>query len=683
MRRVLRGGTASPLTPEDLLDMITSLRNGRSLDEMLRARGASFLASNPDFRTVRPSVDRDQAFPYVYNGGHNLIAKISPLWTWRMCSHRSPLVAVGVRGSGKTMLLLRALDIFPRAQPKLDLARVYITFDSTTATPLRPGGRNCFRAAVLLRVFHAVLATLDLNVPFETFLSSVDWQKFSSEGYLPRLAKALGVKTLAIAVDEFASGVRAHMPSGAAAADVHAQTEKELGRMFVYWGALHPNEPKVTKETPAAVVPLVSCAFPRYVRAAVMATSHMACRLWVDLAPCVDDMINQAEPSRRPHLAKCFRELFYRQEYAACGGHFQLCATVYAAVDRQAPRVVVREALQRQIGSLACELPPRGPQFATMMVQAVIGMTFEQLQCRHGDAALPLDPFFQQHDSASDLPLAVALSPDVCGHSSFSVASPLTKAFHLWKDAAEGALQRQTTDEGMRKAFGAVIVHGLALRWAAFLVPPGLRRAALLRPPALRHIEGPGAFAVKGACLDTDGKLRWIDLSNVDVREPCKHVAADTFPPHDSIALSTYSLVTAPTNAIVEGIGCVAVRGPSGHRYPYLIAVAERMYFTVQLKPLDTASARAYVRDFKRLITKMPGDEVPCLHFFFTPQQSVPDLKTVKSFLKRLRAARGLGTGSDPRDVVACVSVEDCLTPSLAWTFACAGFAPGFKNSRL
>jgi hypothetical protein len=257
----------------------------------------------------------------------------------------------------------------------------------------------------------------------------------------------------------------------------------------------------------------------------------------------------------------------------------------------------------------------------------------------------------------------------------------MTRAFHVWKDVVDDALQRQTTDEGMRKAFGAVLVHGLALRWAAVLEPPLQRRAALVRPPVVRWLEDPGLFGVKGACLDTNGKLRWIDLSDVDVREPCAHVAADAFPPHDSIAPNTYSLVAAPTNAIVEGVGCITARVRSG-RYPYLISTPERMYFTVVLKPLNAISARAYVRDFKQLIKKMPGDEVPCLHLFFTPQQSAPDLPTVKSLLKRLRSARGLGTGACPRDIVACVSVEDCLTPSLAWTFASAGFAQSFKNSR-
>jgi hypothetical protein len=117
-------GTAARLIPEDLCAMIVSLRNGRPLNDVLRARRASFFASNPDFRTVRPALNHEDGAtsPYVYEGGHDLMAKIGALPMWRI---RSPLMAVGARGSGKTVLLLRALDVLPRAQPKLDLARVY------------------------------------------------------------------------------------------------------------------------------------------------------------------------------------------------------------------------------------------------------------------------------------------------------------------------------------------------------------------------------------------------------------------------------------------------------------------------------------------------------------------------------------------------------------------------------
>jgi hypothetical protein len=219
---------------------------------------------------------------------------------------------------------------------------VFITFDSTTSMLLQRGERDCFRAALLLRVFHAVLATLGLDVPFKTFLSSVDWETFTCpERYLSDIARALDVNTLAIAVDDFATGVMTHMRCGAEGE--HAQIVAELANIFVNWGELQKRD---TDLPPVVVVPIISCCFPRYVRAAEEESRHIARRLWVDLAPCVDDMINQAEPSRRPHLAKCFRDLYCRQQYAACGGHFQLCATAYAAIDRQASRAEMREVLQ-------------------------------------------------------------------------------------------------------------------------------------------------------------------------------------------------------------------------------------------------------------------------------------------------------------------------------------------------
>jgi hypothetical protein len=167
-------------------------------------------------------------------------------------------------------------------------------------------------------------------------------------------------------------------------------------------------------------------------------------------------------------------------------------------------------------------------------------------------------------------------------------------------------------------------------------------------------------------------------------------VAADTFPPRDNIALSTYSLVPGKSNAVI-GVGCVAVRLPISHS-AFLpvdrqgpITAADLMYFTAQLMPLDMISARAYASDFKQLVQKMPGDHVPCLHLFFTPQQYAPDPSVVEELLEMLRCCSARGYATYPREhFVACVNVQDCLTPSLAWTLACAGFAtpPGFTKSQ-
>jgi hypothetical protein len=60
----------------------------------------------------------------------------------------------------------------------------------------------------LLRIFHAAVATLDpkSGANFNTFLYDADWEKFVDPAkYLPLLGDALGVQTLAIAVDEIAS----------------------------------------------------------------------------------------------------------------------------------------------------------------------------------------------------------------------------------------------------------------------------------------------------------------------------------------------------------------------------------------------------------------------------------------------------------------------------------------------
>jgi hypothetical protein len=244
----------------------------------------------------------------------------------------------------------------------------------------------------------------------------------------------------------------------------------------------------------------------------------------------------------------------------------------------------------------------------------------------------------------------------------------------LWKDAAEDALQRQTTNEGMRKAFGAVVVHGLALRWVAFLTSSAPEWRWGIKCPAV--CVGKGAYFFNTLC--------WFEFDEEAlVREPCKHVAADTFPPRDNIAPSTYSLVPGSSNAVIEGVGCVAVRVPIfcrtslpvGREFP--ITAADHMYFTVQMMPLDAVNARAYAADFERLVRKMPGDDVPCLHLFFTPQQYTPDPSVVEALLTMLRSL-------SHQHFVACVNVQNCMTPSPAWTLACAGFAtpPGFNKSQ-
>jgi hypothetical protein len=179
-----------------------------------------------------------------------------------------------------------------------------------------------------------------------------------------------------------------------------------------------------------------------------------------------------------------------------------------------------------------------------------------------------------------------------------------------------------------------------------------------------------------GAYLDAKGKLRWIDVWMAEVREPCTHMAAGTFPPDSSIALSTYRLVAAPTDAIIEGVGCVAVRVRSDCPSPNRFAKTDRLYFTVVLKPLDATSARAYADDFERLVATMSGDDdAPCVHMFWTPQRRTPDRSTLEALLKRFRSLRGGKAAGFCRDLVVCVSVDDYFTPSLAWTLACAEFA--------
>jgi hypothetical protein len=70
---------------------------------------------------------------------------------------------------------------------------------------------------------------------------------------------------------------------------------------------------------------------------------------------------------------------------------------------------------------------------------------------------------------------------------------------------------------------------------------------------------------------------------------------------------------------------------------------------------------------FERLVSTMPT-HAPCIHLFWTPRPYVPAPSRLKALLQKLRSSRG-----PCLDVVACVNVQDCLTPSLAWTLTCAG----------
>jgi hypothetical protein len=682
-------GTA---TPEELLGRVRELRARRPLSTIL---GASFLASDPRFRKVEPSLNRDMArFPYVYNGGNDLVAQLRRVHAYRPDVRRPVLLNVGVRGSGKTMLLLRALEAIPRAEPTLDVARMYITFNSTTTDRLQSGGDECFKAALLLRAFHAALSTLGLHVDFKTFLDAADWEKFINPvAYLPRLADALGVQTLAIAVDEIAVGVEGHMPRGT---DLAEATKTQLDDLFKWAdipgqsAAAQAGADEVVPRdvATAVVVPILSCYFPRYARAAETGSNRTLVPLQADLAPCVDDIIARVgQPPSESLLVKNLSEFAYRQQYLSCGGHFMLCGVVCNVVQEldTSPSQVQR-ALDNQVRLLVGQLTPRDEGFATMMAQVVSGMTFNQLQQRHGDAAAPLDPFFQSDTSASNLPLIVAVSHQLwSADDSFKVTSPLIDAFRLWKQSADRAVS-QTYVDGIRKAFEEVVVHGLALRWAACLAPTPPTTAT---PGAPRSVEFCAGRNACGAYLDSAGKLRWINLSSVMVCEPCTHVAAETFPtPGASIAPNTYTLATSPTNPVVEGGGSVSVSS-----LPDPLKGSDHVYFTVQTKHTVTGSSNqfaAYAAGLPALASDMPGD-APCIHLFCTPQPYKPWDKTVVGLLQKLRpptppitpttATTSTSVGdaararAPPLDIVACVNVQTCLTPSLAWTLTCAGFA--------
>jgi hypothetical protein len=219
---VTRKWKSDSKTPEDLLDTVRALRHGRKLTEILAQRGERFLASAPIFRTIRHSLS-------FHGAGRDLVAELRDIHACTRDARRPVLMTAGIYGTGKTVLLLRALDAIPQ-DSTLDMARMYITFAFTTRDRLEPGGRACFNAALLLRAFHAALTTLGLDGSFTKFLEAADWKKFVDVAkYLPLLADALGVQTLAIAVDRIAGGVRDQAPSRA---NLEAQTVAQLCDIF-------------------------------------------------------------------------------------------------------------------------------------------------------------------------------------------------------------------------------------------------------------------------------------------------------------------------------------------------------------------------------------------------------------------------------------------------------------------
>jgi hypothetical protein len=666
LNAVAAGAPAARLTPNDLLDKIQSVLYGRGLSEVLKERNVVFLASHPRLRSTSLALTRDRAtFPFVYTEGHELTPHLKSVLTSKGL-HRAVLFNAGVRGSGKTVLLLRALDAVPAVVPELSVARIYVTFDSPTDDVIEPGGRG-FNAGLLLRVFHAVVATLGVeggDTSFNSFLDTVDWQRFEDRGILPKLATALGVESLIIAVDEVATGIRLHKTADF---NLKTHTDLRLNDIFCWTDIVKASAGAQVFAEPAAVTVFVSCYYPRYAMDASIRGRLVP--LEVDLAPCLDAILPHVKRWRQDRAFKdqpeVAADVFYRQRYAACGGHFLLCARFFAAVSAEPifSHDTVGSALAPEITMLADELTPRGPGFATIVAQVVSGMTYEQLESRHGDAALPFDKFFQSSEVPSNLPLAVVLSPSVSGDMRFSGHSPLINAFDLWRQAACQALQ-QTEVEGLHKVFEAVTMHGLALRWAAFLAPtptsPGSSPAFAPYPV--------GFCAGRGAYLDAKGELCWIDLAKVLVREPCAHTGGDEFPPpdHGKIVVSTYTLAKMPKNpAVVEGGGCVAATLPSK------FGSFDRVYFTARMKYSPTASG--LLADYEGgLTTLFMPDDAPCIHLFWTPKPYRPCDSTLKNILAGLRPYRH-SKSTEPFDIVACVSVEECLTPCLAWTLTCAG----------
>jgi hypothetical protein len=145
-------------------------------------------------------------------------------------------------------------------------------------------------------------------------------------------------------------------------------------------------------------------------------------------------------------------------------------------------------------------------------------------------------------------------------------------------------------------------------------------------------------------------------------------VAAGTFPPPGGIARNTYTMYTvvsaSSANPVVTGGGCVTV--PS---LPLPFAEFNHVYFTVRSHQFADADA------LERQMPVMPTD-APCIHLFWTPRPYAPEPSALDALLRKLRASRGDGavTCGSCVDIVAFVNVQDCLTPSLAWTLTCAGF---------
>jgi hypothetical protein len=660
-------GKRGTVTPEVLLDRIWTLRNGRPLNEILAQRGARFLASDPRFGTVG-------TFLYFHDADHDMVAQLRDIHACSTDGRRPVLMTTGIFGTGKTILLLRALDAIPPAGPTLDVARVYITFDFATGNALKPGGRYRFNAALLLRVFHAALTTLGPYVYFREFLDNADWAKFvDAAKYLPLLADALGVQTLAIAVDRITSGVRHQAPSGT---DLEAQTVTQLCDLFKWADikrvqqAAAPRGADDEAATPAVVIPILSCLYPRCARAAQRSDNDRPL-LWLQagLAPSLDEVANRVDPPSRPNLSARLLELSYRQQYASCGGHFRLCPAVcWTVAQAETSPERVRDRLKGAVDVLANQLTLKVPsEFATMVAQAVSGMTFTELQKRHGHDAAPLDAFFPSDSSAANLPLAVVLSPSVqSSMRSFRDVSPMTKAFEQWTEAADDALQ-QASSEGMRKAFEAMVVHGMALRWAAFLAltPPTLTQPTPPAPP-----PSVGFCAGRGAYLDPAGTLCWIELSNVAVCEPCTYQFVTgrlAFPPPGGTKRATYALTAASvTHPVIEDGGSVAVSS-----LPRPFESSGHVYFTVRSHKFASDAG-----GLERLVQTLPSD-APCIHLLWTPRPYTPEPSIVDALLRKLRSSRGGGGAAavgPPLDIVAFVNVQDCLTPSLAWTLTCAGF---------
>jgi hypothetical protein len=89
------------------------------------------LASALGFRAVAPALVRERAnFPYVRNDGHKLL----PLRSRVINCLPSASAGNWCQGSGKTVLLLRALDAVPQVVPESQVACIYVDGVSTSRT---------------------------------------------------------------------------------------------------------------------------------------------------------------------------------------------------------------------------------------------------------------------------------------------------------------------------------------------------------------------------------------------------------------------------------------------------------------------------------------------------------------------------------------------------------------------